>query len=140
MIILDTNVISELMRPRPDPTALTWSFRQPRNRVFTTAVSEGELRYGLAKLPAGARREELRRAADRTFGDLIQGRILPFDSEAAQCFAAVMAKRRSAGRKISFADAQIAGIALSRNAVIATRDQGDFADCGIELIDPWRPQ
>ena len=137
MTILDTNVISELMRPEPDPTVLAWSFRQHKDPMFTTAVSEGEVRYGVSRLPAGARRTELHRAADRVFRSLLRGRILPFDSDAAQRFANIMADRRRAGHRICIADAQIAGIAASRGATLATRNTNDFRDCGIPIINPW---
>lgn len=138
MTILDTNVISELMRPDPDPTVLAWSFRQQKDEMFTTAVSEGEVRYGVSRLPAGARRTELHHAAERIFRGLLRDRILPFDSNAAQRFADIMAERRRAGRATSVADAQIAAITASHDASLATRNTDDFDDCGVPIINPWQ--
>lgn len=137
MTILDTNVISELMRPDPDPTVLDWSFRQRKGEMFTTAVSEAEVRYGVARLPAGARRTELHHAADRIFAGLLRDRILSFDSDAARRFADIMAERRRAGHTIAVADAQIAGIVTSRGATLATRNTRDFRDCGVPVVNPW---
>ncbi len=137
MIIADTNVISNLMSPQPDSPVARWARFQPPDELFTTAVSEAEVRYGVARLPSGARREELHRAADQVFRGLMRGRILPFDSEAAQRFAGIMADRRRAGHRICIADAQIAGIVASHGATLATRNTGDFHDCGIPLINPW---
>ena len=137
MTILDTNVISELMRPDPDPTVLTWSFGLHKDEMFTTAVSEGEVRYGVARLPAGARRTELQHAADRIFRGLLRDRILSFDSDAAQRFAGIMAERRRAGHATAVPDVQIAAIAATHDATLATRNTRDFQDCGIRVINPW---
>ena len=138
MIIVDTNVISELMLPLPNPVVEGWAFLQQKSELFTTAVSEAEVRYGVARLPAGARREELHRAADRIFRGLMRDRILPFDSEAAQLYAAVMAERQRAGHKMSNPDCQIAAIAASHGATLATRNAPDFRDCGVRVINPWQ--
>ncbi|MXX86420.1 MAG: type II toxin-antitoxin system VapC family toxin [Acidobacteria bacterium] len=137
MIILDTNVISELMRPEPDPTVLAWSFGLRKDEMFTTAVSEGEVRYGVAWLPAGVRRTELQHAADRIFRDLLRDRILPFDSKAARRFAGILAERRRAGHATAIPDAQIAAIAATHDATLATRNTRDFQDCGARVINPW---
>ncbi len=138
MIIVDTNVISELMRPQPASRVAAWARFQPPGELFTTTVSEAEVRYGVARLPAGARRDELHRTADQVFRGLMRDRILPFDSEAAQRFADIMARRRRAGHQISIADAQIAAIVASRGATVATRNADDFQDCGVSVINPWK--
>ncbi len=140
MIIVDTNVISELMRSQPDSQVAGWARFQPPDALFTTAVSEAEVRYGVARLPAGARREELRRTADQVFRGLMRDRILPFDSEAAQRFADIMARRRRAGRNVSIADTQIAAIVASRGATVATRNARDFRDCGVRVVNPWETE
>ena len=137
MIIVDTNVISELMRPRPNPGVEAWARRLGRNEAFTTAVSEAEVRYGIAILPAGERRNRLARGAERLLGTVFAERILPFDRLAAAEFADIAAQRRGAGRPISIFDGQIAAIARCHCAAVATRNTGDFANCGIEVMDPW---
>jgi hypothetical protein len=142
VILLDTNILSELMRPTPAPVVERWLASQPDASIFISAITEAELRYGVALLPAGKRRTtltaEIEGMLDQDFG----GRILPFDSLAAQAFAIIASDRRQAGRPISQADAQIAAIARSRGASIATRNVPDFGGCGVEVIDPWsaRPE
>ncbi len=136
MIILDTNVLSELMRETPAPRVIAWLSAQAAASVFTTSLSEAEIFYGLACLPAGKRRSALEEAAAGLFSDL-EGRVLSFDSAASRSYARIAAARRKAGRPIAQADAQIAAIAGSRGAKLATRDTGDFERCGIELVDPW---
>ena len=137
MIVLDTNVVSELMRPSPQPTVVRWLDDQPPSTLFVTAVTEAEVRTGIAVLPQGTRRSGLTDAAERAFGVLFAGRILPFDSLAARAFAAISAGRRAAGHPISHADCQIAAIARSREAQVATRDARGFQGCGIDVINPW---
>ena len=139
MIVLDTNVISEIMLVQPDPRVLTWLDRQPPSSLFTTAVSEAEIRTGIAFLDSGRRKSGLIAAADRAFHALFSGRVLPFDSPAALAYADIAASRRAAGRPISHADCQIAAIARSRWASVASRDTRGFAHCGIEVINPWSP-
>lgn len=136
MIILDTNVLSELMRANADAGVLSWLASQPSPSLFTTTISEAEIRLGLAYLPAGSRRTELTHAADGLFADFGE-RVLPFNSDAAVDYAAIGAARRKAGRPISALDAQIAAIARSRGAALATRNIRDFDRCGIDLLDPW---
>ena len=109
----------------------------PTRELFVTAVTEAEVRTGIAFMPEGKRRRGLAEAADRAFRGLFAGRVLPFDSEAARAYAGVVAARRAAGRPISQADGQIAAISRSRGMALATRNIRDFADMGIELIDPW---
>lgn len=137
MIILDTNVISEAWRLKPSSRFMTWINSQPRVSLFTTAITEAEVFYGIALMPNGRRRRELESEASTVFDQDFVGRILPFDSSAARRYAEIMAARRRAGQPISEADAQIAAIAHSRGATIATRDVADFADCGVSLVNPW---
>ena len=138
MILLDTNVLSELMRPAPDPAVEQWLSAQPDASLFISAITEAELRYGAALLPGGKRRVALTAEIDGMMEEDCDGRILPFDRRAAQAFAAIAADRRQAGRPISQADAQIAAIARSRGASLATCNVPDFDGCGVEVIDPWR--
>lgn len=137
MIVLDTNILSELMRPRPVQGVLAWLDRQAADRLFTTAVSEAEIRYGLTLLPAGRRRDLLVDAATTAFGELLKGRVLPFDSDASAPYAAIAGTRRASGRPISQFDCQIAAICRARGATLATRNVDDFMGCGIDILDPW---
>ena len=137
MILLDTNILSELMRPVPEPAVETWVGAQPAAGLFISAITEAELRYGLALLPDGQRRRRLLAQAEAMLAEDFAGRILPFDSAAAAAYAPIAAGRRLAGRPISQADAQIAAIAASRGAAIATRNVVDFDGCGIAVLDPW---
>ena len=136
MIVLDTNVLSEEMRTAPEPKMHAWLQAQDPALLFTTAVTEAELLYGVAVLPDGKRKVELTAAAQRIMA-LFAGRILPFDSVAAVELAAILVLRKQLGRPIGSHDAQIAAIARSRGMSVATRDVVDFADCGVALIDPW---
>jgi len=137
MIVLDTNVVSELMRPAPTPAVLDWVDAQPPSELVITAVTAAELRAGVAVLPSGRQRTDVSRRMEllltRTFGDS----ILPFDGPASAHYAEVVAARQRAGRPISALDAQIAGICRQHDAVLATRNMRDFASIGVELIDPW---
>ena len=137
MIVLDTPVVSELMRGRPNPVVVNWLDRHPTGELFVTAVTEAEVRTGIAFLPDGARRRGLAAAADRAFGNLFAGRILPFDSAAAHVYAEIAARRRAAGRPLSQPDGQIAAIARTRNMAVATRNVRDFEYIDAEVIDPW---
>ena len=137
MIVLDTNVISELMRREPDPKVMTWLAEQPAAGVFTTTLTQAEVLYGLALLPRGRRRDRLVAAAYPVFDVDLAGRVLPFDGDAARAYPEIAAGRKRAGRPISQIDAQIAAIAHSRGARLATRNVRDFADCGIAVVDPW---
>ena len=137
MILLDTNILSELMRSAPEPAVERWLAAQPDASVFITAITEAELRYGAALLPSGKRRAALAAEIEGMLEDDFGGRILPFDSMAAQAFALVASERRQAGKPISQADAQIAAVARSRGASLATRNVPDFEGCGIEVINPW---
>ena len=137
MVLLDTNVVSELMRPAPSVEVLVWMDELPPRELFVTAVTEAEVRTGIAILPAGARRRGLADAAERTLGGLFAGRVLPFDSSVARANAEIAAASRAAGRPISQSDCQIAAIARSRAMAVATRNVRDFSEMGVELIDPW---
>jgi predicted nucleic acid-binding protein len=137
VIILDTNVLSEPWRPSPSSHVITWMRSQPKASLFTTTITEAEVFYGIALMPNGKRRRQLESAASLVFDQDLTGRILPFDSAAAREYAQIIATRRHAGRPIAQADAQIAAIARSRGAAIATRDTADFADCGLTVLIPW---
>jgi toxin FitB len=137
MIVLDTNVVSELMKSAPEAAVMSWINAMPAATVFVSAVTQAEILYGVALVPEGKRRDGLTRAARTAFEIYFRGRILPFDSEAAEAFATLAAGRRQAGRPISQADAQIAAIARSRGAALATRDVPDFEGCGVEIVNPW---
>ena len=138
MIVLDTNVLSELMRSTPSEAVMAWVSAQPMDRLFTTSVTQGEILFGIALLPEGRRRESLRQAADKVFAIDFAERVLPFDGAAAMAFAEIAAMRRRSGRSTATLDIQIAGIALSRGAAVATRNLSDFQDCRLTVIDPWR--
>ncbi|MDE0385789.1 MAG: type II toxin-antitoxin system VapC family toxin [Defluviicoccus sp.] len=137
MIVVDTNVLSELMRPTPEPAVMTSFSRQDSARLYFTAIGEAELRTGAAILPAGRRRDRLAAEVDTTVREDFAGRVLPFDSAAARAYADIAATRRSEGRPILQADCQIAAIARARDAAVATRNVSDFEHCGIALIGPW---
>lgn len=137
MIILDTNVLSEILRAVPAPRVVDWLAEQPRASVFTTTITQGEILYGLRVLPRGKRRDGLSAAAAKIFDIDLEDRVLSFDGAAANEFAEISASRRAAGRPIAQLDAQIAGITRSRGAQLATRNVGDFHSCGFDVINPW---
>jgi predicted nucleic acid-binding protein len=137
MILLDTNVISELMRPEPAQAVLDWFGQHDAAELFISAVTEAELRAGVAYLPEGQRRDRLQLAIDAMIDQDFQGRVLPFDTIAARPYAEIAAQRRAAGRPIAEADCQIAAIARASDALVATRNGKDFEGCGIGLISPW---
>lgn len=137
VILIDTNVISELMRPEPSRVVLDWFAAQESIELFFSAVSEAELRTGAAILPAGKRRDSLTAIIDSMIEEDFAGRVLPFDSAAAKAYAVIAATRRAAGRPIMEADCQIAAIASVQGAAVATRNVTDFDGCGITIIDPW---
>ncbi len=137
MIVLDTNVISELMRREPNSEVMNWIGEQPIAGLFTTTLTQAEIFYGLALLPEGRRRDELLAAARPMFDVDFAGRVLPFDTDAASAYPDVAAGRRKGGKPISQIDAQIAAIVRSRGAGLATRNVADFTDCGITVVNPW---
>ena len=137
MIVLDTNIISELLRPAPNKQVEAWLSAQDGENVYFTTVGEAELQYGLALLPAGKRRNALSKAVEEILDEDFQDRILAFDRAATRAYAVIAAARRAAGRPISQFDCQIAAITRANEAVLATRNTADFEGCGIRLIDPW---
>jgi toxin FitB len=137
MILLDTNVISELMRAEPSLAVLDWFGAHEAADLFISAVTEAELRTGVAILPEGQRRNGLQSALDGMIEEDFPDRVLPFDSAAARAYADIAARRRAAGRPISEADCQIAAIAVAAGAPVATRNVKDFDGCGVDLINPW---
>ena len=137
MIVLDTNVVSELMRTNPDSNVKAWLTNQASTDIFISVITEAELRYGAAILPAGRRKDEIAAEVEKMLQEDFSRRILPFSSESARAYAEIGARRRNAGLPISNADCQIAAIARCCGATVATRNVGDFEHCGIEVIDPW---
>ena len=137
MIILDTNVVSELLLVLPNPRVLEWIEKQSPPALQITAVTEAELRLGAAILPVGKRKTHLTKLIEDTLREDFPERILSFDSDAAALYADICAHRRSLGRPISQFDAQIAAICRARGATLATRNVTDFADIGLKLINPW---
>jgi len=137
MVVLDTNVVSELMKGEPSASVITWVRQQPVAELFTTSITEAEIFYGIELLPAGKRREALVEAAEGAFAEDFAGRILVFDSAAARAFARLAANFRRTGHPRTQADTQIAAIALTRGAKVATRNVAHFRDCGIDLVNPW---
>jgi predicted nucleic acid-binding protein len=137
MIVLDTNVLSELMKGAPNATVLAFVNATPRVALFTSAITQAEILDGITTLPIGKRRDDLLAAAGIVFDEHFLGRVLPFDGAAAQTFARIAAGRRGNGRPLSQADAQIAAITASRGATLATRNIVDFDGCGVPLVNPW---
>lgn len=137
MIVLDTNVLSEAVRPTPQQRVLDWLAAQQAATLYTTTISEAELLYGIASLPGGRRRSALAETMRRMLSEDFAGRVLTFDRPAAREFAVIASVRRSKGRPISAFDAQIASIARAQGAAVATRNVSDLEGCGIDIIDPW---
>src|SRR5688572_11760326 len=134
MILLDTNVLSELMRPKPAESVVRWMALQPATGLYTTSVTQAEILHGILLLPQGRRRQAFEAAAEAMFDRDFHGRILPFGSDAARPYASIAAARRRAGRPISHFDAQIAAIARVAGADLATRNVADYDGCGVRLI------
>lgn len=137
MIVLDTNVLSELMKPSPSKAVQRWVMAQSVSNLFTTTITQAELLYGIHILPQGARKQRLKAAVTELLEEYFAGKILPFGQTAAERFATISAHRRSVGNPISQLDAQIAAICSAYQASIATRNVKDFVDCQIDVIDPW---
>jgi len=138
MIVLDTNVVSELMRPAPAQAVRDWLKVQPPGGMCTTAITVAEIRYGLEWLADGNRKDRLRAAADEVFTAFGEF-VLPFDARSAACYAPLVAGRDRIGLPIDGFDAQIAAICQAQDAVLATRNVKDFRETGVVLIDPWQP-
>ena len=139
MIILDTNVLSELMKPKPAAPVVAWIGEQPTAGLYTTAITQAEILHGLMLLPAGRRRRALEAAVTSMFAEDFEGRILGFGSDAAPPYARIATDRRRAGRPISQFDAQIAAIAWATGATVATRNVDDFEGYGVKVLNPWQP-
>lgn len=137
MTILDTNVLSELMQPKPSPRVVSWVANQPAEELYTTSITEAEIFHGIELLSKGKRRERLLLSAEGLFRQDLEGRVFGFESDAARVFAKIAAARRALGRPINNADAQIAAITRVQRARLVTRNVADFEDCGIEVVDPW---
>lgn len=137
MIILDTNVVSELMRAVPSPAVGKSLSKYSAEQLCSTSVTLAEILYGIELLPAGKRKLELLAGADRLFKVVLSGRTLPFDELAAQHFSRIAADRRRRGKPMAEFDAQIAAIASANSAALATRNTTDFEGCGIRLVNPW---
>jgi len=137
MIVLDTNVLSEALKPSPSDAVLQWLAAQEPLAVFITTITQAEILYGIELLPSGKRRVRLSAAIDKLLADEFKGRILPFDEESARIFPKIVAGREALGRPISQFDAMIAAIVRSRHAAIATRNTNDFEHCNIRTINPW---
>jgi predicted nucleic acid-binding protein len=138
VIVLDTNVLSELMRPNPSIRVIAWMRQRPRPQMAVTSITEAEIFYGVELLPPGKRRNQFLSEAEAMFAEDFGGLPLPFDSEAARLYARIASARRAMGKPISVPDAQIAAIVLARKAVLATRNIMDFEACGIKLVNPWK--
>jgi hypothetical protein len=137
MIILDTNVVSEPLRPEPAPQVLAWLDAQPMGRLFLTTITWAELLSGVAVLPVGRRRAELQSALTQRVLPLFEDRMLAFDAAAAEAFAAVHAGARAAGNPIGFADGAIAAVAAARGFTLATRNVRDFLGTRLRIVNPW---
>ena len=137
MIILDTNVLSALMRKAPDPPVIEWLDQQPAESIWITSITLFEARFGLALLPKGRRRSALESAFEELLVEDLEGRILDFDRPAAEAAAALAAERQRQGRTVDFRDTQIAGVVLARRATFATRNVKHFSDLGADVVNPW---
>jgi predicted nucleic acid-binding protein len=136
-ILLDTNVLSEVLRSAPSASVLSWLSAQSPESLFVSAVTQAEMALGAGLLPVGKRRDALQRALAALFEQDFAGRVLPFDGGAVPFYVDVVVRRRSAGRPMSQFDAQIAAIARHHGATVATRNIADFEGCGLTLVDPW---
>ena len=137
MIILDTNIVSEVMRPRPTQTVLDWLNDQPATDLWLSVISIAEIEYGLRSMPLGNRRADLNGVFERFIARAFSGRILAFERNAAHLYGDIMSERRATGRPMSMADGQIAATARAHGYALATRNTDDFVDCGLELINPF---
>ena len=137
MIVLDTNVLSALMRAEPDRPVVRWLDRLAAESIWTTSITVFEVRFGLEVLPAGERKAALQHAFDQVISEDLRGRVLDFDARAASVAGEIAAKLRALGRPVDMRDAQIAGIIAARRATLATRNVRHFVDAGIPVIDPW---
>jgi predicted nucleic acid-binding protein len=137
IFLLDTNVLSETMKPAPSSAVASWMRKQPLRSLFTAAICQAEILAGVAVLPAGRRRTELEAIAAGMFNEDFHERILPFDGRAAAAYAQLFAARRQMGRPIATADLIVAATAHAHDAAVVTRDAGGFEGCGLVVVDPW---
>ena len=137
MIILDTNVVSEVFKPKPDHAAAGWLMAQPKDQCFLTAISKSELLFGLVRMPDGKRKRDLADVIQAFFDLELLNPVLAFESSDAEHYADILARRQRLGRRMGELDAQIAAIARRRGCSVATRNGADFEDCGIDIINPW---
>lgn len=137
MIILDTNVLSELMRQAADKKVVAWLDKQPRTSIWTTSVTILEIQFGLQILPAGKRRSGLIEAFETVILEELGQRVAPFDTTAAQHASELMASRHMKGRTVELRDTMIAGIVLACHATLATRNTAHFEDLSVPVINPW---
>ena len=137
MMILDTNVVSELIRPAPEPRVTAWLDSADHEEFAITAITAAELRVGVALLPAGQRRNRLHREVERLLDETFRDLILSYDAEATIPFAHIIGVRKRSGQPIGFPDAQIAAIAIRHQSALATRNVKDFAKLGLKLVNPW---
>lgn len=138
MIVLDTNVVSELTRPRPSQPVIDWVDASDPVELAITAITAAEIRAAIAALPAGRRRREIERRMESLLAETFAGYVLPFDVDATPHYARILRVRNRAGRPISGLDAQIAAICVQHDAALATRNTADFAGLGLDLVDPWQ--
>ena len=140
MIVLDTNVISAPLRPAPENRVTEWINAQALETLYLSAITVAEVRFGLASLPAGKRRDRLQASLEKQVLPLFAGRVLPFDMSASQAYSELMAKARAAGLAIATADGYIAATAAANGMMVATRDVSPFKAAGLDVINPWRLQ
>lgn len=137
MIVLDTNVLSEVMKPVPEPRVLEWVDSLAVRQAAVTAVTVAEILYGIGRMPDGTRRRKLMSAAEAIIDEDFHGRILVFDADAAVEYAALVSEREVSGRPISMADAQIAAMCRVHECALATRNDRDFERSGVKTVNPW---
>lgn len=137
MIVLDTNIISEMMKPAVDAFVVAWLNRQDSVELFLTTPTIAEISYGISSLPSGKRRRSLEEGFERLQLEAFEGRVLSFDLAAARLYGSIMGGRRAKGRPLSVVDGQIAAVAREHGATIATRNVRDFEGCGVKLVDPF---
>lgn len=137
MIILDTNIISEIMRPAPEARVRAWLRKQPLNLLATTAITVGEIRYGLGRMPTGRRKRHLQERFQSFLACGFSNRILAFDADAAEAYSIIVVEREQVGQPIDAFDAMIAAIAQTNSASVATQDVTGFEGCGVVIINPW---
>jgi toxin FitB len=137
MFVLDTNILSAMMSAAPAPEVAAWVSGQPTDLLFTATICQAEILSGLAIMPEGRRRLDLEVAARAMFAEDFEGRVLPFDMEAATAYADIFAARRRAGRPAATVDLMIAAVARSQGASVVTRNVADFEECGVVIVNPW---